>query len=423
MKLAINDGEKTREKPFPPHPIITDEDKKAVMDVLNSGHVSSFIANPGKNFLGGERVKEFEKTVADYFGVKYAVAYNSWTSGLHAAVVACGVEAGDEVIVTPYTFTSTATCTLMNNAIPVFADIDPDTFNIDPESIRKNITDKTKAIIVVHLFGNPADMDEIMKLAKEHDLKVIEDCAQSPGAIYKGKLTGTIGDCGGLSFTESKTVMCGEGGVLYTNDEKIATAARMVRNHGETLEEGKPRTYSPNILGWGYRITEIAASLGTSQFKRLDKLNKTRIELANYLEDQLEKIEGFTRQKIENNSTNVYYLVAFKYDAKKIGIQRKLFAEAMNAEGIPTGAGYIKPLYLNPIYQENKAPAFRLTGSNRKYEKGMCPVTEKLHEEELITFQFAREPATKEDMDDVVKAAKKIIDNKKELLGRKENAK
>lgn len=415
-KLALLGGEKVREKPFPPHPIIGDEEKRAVMQVLESGRLSTFIASAGEHFLGGEKIRQFEKDFASYYGVKYAVTFNSGTSALHASVVACGVKAGEEVIVPPYTFTSTATCALMHNAIPVFVDIKPDIFCLDPVRIEQAITPRTRAIIPVHLFGNATDMDEIMAIAKKHNLKVIEDCAQAPGGIYKGRYVGTIGDCGIFSFQETKNMMTGEGGMLITDNEEITDIARMVRNHGEViLESQQQRTYRSDILGWGYRMTELEAALGIEQLKKLDKLNNQRIELANYLSSGLAPIDGLTPPVVYPYVKHVYYSYPLKYDEDRIGISRQLFVKALNAEGIPFGAGYVKPLYLNPIYHENKPFIHNYFGKEISYDKGICPVTERMHEKELISTPVCRPPATLKDMDDVLRAVKKVIANRDEL--------
>lgn len=186
MRLALLGGEPVRTKPFPRHPVIGEEEKRVVLDVLESGRLSTFIAAPGEYFLGGKTIKEFEKRFAEYHGVEYAVAFNSATAALHAAVVGAEVEAGEEVVVPPYTFTSTATCALMQNAIPVFADIDDVTFGLDPQAVGQAITPLTRAIIVVHLFGHPANIQGVMKIAQRHNLRVIEDCAQAPGAKSNG---------------------------------------------------------------------------------------------------------------------------------------------------------------------------------------------------------------------------------------------
>lgn len=416
-KLALLGGEKVRKQPFPPHPIIGEEEKRAVMEVLESGKISTFIAQQGEFFLGGKKIKQFEKDYTEYYGIKYAVAFNSATAALHAAVVACGVKPGEEVIVPPYTFTSTATCVLMHNAVPVFVDIKPDIFCLDPAKVEAAITPRTRAIIPVHLFGHPADMDQIIAIAQKHNLKIIEDCAQSPGAIYKGKLVGSIGDCGIFSFTETKNIMTGEGGMLITNNQEIAEIARMIRNHGEVILEGQSqRTYRSDILGWNYRMTEIEAALGIVQFGKMDKLNQRRIELANYLADKLAEIDGLTPPAVYPDVKHVYYVFALKYDEARTGIPRDTFVKALAAEGIPAGAGYVKPLYLNPIYHENKPFIYSYYGKEISYDKGICPVTERLYEKELILIAVCRPPATNGDMDDIIKAISKVLDNKQELV-------
>jgi dTDP-4-amino-4,6-dideoxygalactose transaminase len=305
----------------------------------------------------------------------------------------------------------------MHNAIPVFVDIQPDIFCMDPAKIEAAITPRTKAIIPVHLFGNIADMDGILKVARKHNLKVIEDCAQAPGATYRGKSAGTLGDCGVFSFQETKNMMTGEGGMLITNDEKIANIARMVRNHGEmVLETQTARTYRSDILGWGYRMTEMEAALGIVQLKKLDMLNAQRIELSEYLSSRLSKYKGLTPPFVQPYVKHVYYSYPVKYDESKMGMPRALFVKALQAENIPFGGGYVKPLYLNPIYHENKPFIYSIFGKDVNYDKGICPVTEHLHEKELISTAICRPPATKADMDDVILAIDKILANREELL-------
>jgi perosamine synthetase len=415
-KLALLGGAKTRTRPFPPHPIIGEEEKKAVMGVLESGHFSTFIAAPGQFFLGGEKIRQFEREFAAYHEIKYAVAFNSATAALHAAVVAVGVKPGEEVIVPPYTFTSSATCVLMHNAVPVFADIQKDIYCLDPEALKTAISPLTRAVIPVHLFGHPADMDSILEVAHRHNLKVIEDCAQAPGAKYKGRFVGTLGDCGIFSFTESKTIMTGEGGMLITNDPSIAEAAQMVRNHGEViLETQTERSYRSDILGWNYRMTEMEAALGTVQLKRLNDLNAQRILLADYVSEHLRKLPGLSPPVAYPNCKHVYYIYPFCYNETLAGLPRADFAKALNAEGIPVGVGYVRPLYLNPIYHENRTPAFRFYTGNARYEKGICPVTEAMYERELLLLGIVRPPATVVDMDDVVAAMTKVLDNRCEF--------
>lgn len=416
QKLALFGADPVRSKPFGRHPIIGDEEKQAVMAVLESGNLSTFIAQPGKYFNGGERIKQLERDFAEYHGVKYAIAYNSATAALHAAVVAVGVHAGEEVITTPTTFTSTATCALMHNAVPVFADIDPRTCCLDAASVEKNISPLTKAIIPVHLFGHPADMDAIMAVARKHNLKVIEDCAQSPGARYKGRLTGTIADCGIFSFTENKNITTGEGGMLITNDPAIAEAARMVRNHGEMIVEGqKERTYSSSMLGWNYRMTEVDAAIGVAQLKKLDKLNQGRNELAAYLSEGMKKLPGLKPLGIQPECTHAYYMFPFTYDAHATGLPRAEFGKAMAAEGIPMGIGYVRPLYYTPLYHESRPSAFQLYKGTASYEPGICPVAERMWEHDLIIITIVRPPCTTADMDDILRAMAKVIEHKHEF--------
>jgi perosamine synthetase len=414
-KLAIFGGEKIRNNPFPKYPIISDDEKKAVLEVLESGNLSTFVAAPGEHFLGGKKIREFEKKFAEHMGSKFAVAFNSATSALHAAVVAVGVLPGEEVIVPPYTFTSTATCVLMNNSIPVFSDIKEDIFCLDPKKLDGKKNSSTKAIIPVHLFGHPCDMDEILEFAKKNKLKIIEDCAQAPDAKYKDKKVGTMGDCGIFSFQETKNMMTGEGGMLITNDEEIAQIAQMVRNHGEMIQEAdEKRTYRSEFLGWGYRMTELEAAIGIVQLSKLQQFNNKRIELANFLTKNLEKINGISHTKYQYVK-HAYYVYSMSYDENIVGIPREEFCEAMRSEGIPFFGGYVKPLYLNPLYQEKRAFAFKHERHEVDYKKGICPIAEKMFENTLVLTPICRPPATIKDMGDIIHAMKKIIDNKNEF--------
>lgn len=415
MKLALFGGKKTRSKPFPRHPVLGQEEKQAVLDVLESGNLSTFRAEAGKNFLGGVKIKEFEKLFANYVGTKYAVTFNSATSALHAAVVATGVKPGEEVIVPPYTFTSTATCALMHNAIPVFVDVQHDIFCIDPKLIEEKISSLTKAIIPVHLFGHPAEMDEIVSIAKKHNLRIIEDCAQSAGAKYKDRNVGTIGDCGIFSFQETKAISTGEGGMLVTDDDQIARIARMVRNHGENiLEDNKQRTYKSEFLGWGYRMTELEAAIGIEQIKKLDYTNQIRSKLTEIVSREIDKIDGLSHVK-RDYIEHSYWFYAFTFNESKIGISRDQFVNALNAEGIPFGQGYVKPLYLNPIYHESKPFPYSFYKGNAVYDKGICPTVERLHEKELVLTLIMRHPATEDDARDIISAINKVIENKEEF--------
>lgn len=413
-RLALLGGKRLRKHPFPPHPILGNEEKQRVLDVLESGKLSTFIAAPGEHFLGGVNIREFEQRFADYHGVKYAVAFNSATAALHAAVAAT-VEPEQEVVVPPYTFTSTASCVLMHNAVPLFADVEDETFGCDPQSLEQNISPLTGAVILVHLFGHPARVRELLAVSRKHGLKVIEDCAQAPGALYYGQKVGTLGDCGIFSFTENKNITTGEGGMLITNQEEIAKTARLIRNHGEAVLAGQPRSYASVSLGWNYRMTEMEAALGIAQLGRLEELNGQRQRLAEQLTRGIAELPGLTPPRVRDGCTHVYYSYAIKYEAEKVGVPRDLFVRALCAEGVPFSGGYVKPLYLTPLYQERSAYVYRHYRGKASYEKGICPVAERLHEEELVLTSVARPPATAQDMEGVLAALQKVLECRDEL--------
>lgn len=421
-KLAMLGGTKVRNRPFVNYAIIGEEERKRVVDVLDSGILSGFVAKAGDNFLGGNQVREFESLVKEYFKVKYAIAVNSATAGLHIAMGACGVGPGDEVIVTPYSMCASATAILMQNAIPVFSDIEDDTFCLDPRKIEERITDRTKAIVVVHLFGCPAKIDEILKIARKYKLKVIEDCAQAPTATCRGKLVGTFGDIGIFSLNQHKVITSGEGGWAVTNNEELALRMQLIRNHGEAITADLSLDDIVNIVGFNYRMTELEAAVSIGQFKRLDSLIAHRIELAEYLTKKLKKFNGLVLPKPKIQNKHVYFVYPIRFKEKVIGVSRDVFVKALNAEGIPFAVGYVQPIYLEPLYQKKIAYGKKgcpFTCSFYQgivnYSKGLCPVTERMYEKELMLTSVCRYPHTKEDMDDVTRAFEKVLENKDNL--------
>jgi perosamine synthetase len=408
MELAILGGKPVRTKPWPSYPILGEEEENVALEVIRGGRLVSFRASAG-GFLGSERIRAFEQAVADYHNVEFAITFSSATAALHGAVVAVGVQPGDEVIVTPYSFNSSATCPLMHNAIPVFADVSPRDFCLNPRSIEKRITSRTRAIIPVHLFGGPAGMTEIMDIAHWHGLKVIEDAAQAPGAMYEDDLVGTIGDCGVFSFVGEKNASCGEGGMLITNNHEIARIARLIRNHGDAL-------YKP-MLGWNYRMTEIQAAIGLIQWNKLDQINQARAELAHYLCSKIRDIEGITTPYLWPERKHVYYAFPILYDEWEVGIHRDTFVNALVAEGIPVGAGYIRPLHLLPLFLQQAHYTYKHYDGNASdtYGMGACKIAERLSFEEMIITYVVRPPATTQDMDDIVTAIHKVLDHKEDL--------
>jgi dTDP-4-amino-4,6-dideoxygalactose transaminase len=419
--LAILGGKPVRTIPFPAYPVIGEEEKRAVMEVLDSGQLSTFSASR-QGFLGGRKIQAFEAAFAAYHGVSHAIAVNSATSGLHAAVAACGIGPGDEVIVPPYTFTATATAVLHHNAIPVFVDVDPETFCLDPRSVEAAITPRTKAIIPVHLLGHPADMDRILAIARQHGVKVIEDCAQAPGARYKGRLVGTMGDCGVFSFQETKNMATGEGGMVITNDPGLAERARMVRNHGEAVIAGEARKYLTSTIGWNYRMTEIEAAIGLVQLAKLDRLNQARRDLAYSLLDRLPRHPGLKYPAEAAHIEHVYHVFGMTYDEAAVGLPRARFIEALAAEGVPVGPGYPRPLYHNPLFQDRMAYGTKgcpftchLYQGAVSYAKGLCPVAEDLCARSALWTFVARPPATERDMKDIVAGFEKVLGSVSEL--------
>lgn len=419
-KLAINGGKPIRDKPFDMSPIVGKEEIGAVIDVIKNKKFSTFHSN----FLGGEKVREFENNFAKYNKCSHVISVNSGTAALHVALAALGIGPGDEVIVPAYTFTATASSVLMNNSIPVFADVNLNTFNIDSQDIERKITDKTKAIIPVHLLGNPADMKEIMEIAEKHNLKVIEDSAQAIGSKYKGKYTGTIGDCGTFSFQETKNMMTGEGGMILTKDSKIAEKCQLIRNHGEAsvVLKNKPRSYITNILGWNYRMTELEAAIGVEQLKKLNNLNDVRVKNSKFLSKHLSELKGIMPQKIDSRNTFITHIHGMVFDKGEVGTDRKKFVDAIIAEGIPLSLGYPHPLYKNPlfinkiVYGSQGCP-FNCKFYEKKidYKKVSCPNTELLCNEKAIWITQIKAPSTLKDMEDIVSAFKKVYYNINEL--------
>jgi perosamine synthetase len=283
--------------------------------------------------------------------------------------------------------------------------------------------------MVVHIFGQSADMDPIMALARKHDLKVIEDAAQAPGVHYKGKPVGAIGDIGGFSLNYHKHIHTGEGGMLVTNDDRIAQRCQMIRNHGENLIDFLGVQDLSNMIGSNYRLTELQAAIGCAQLDRLDGFLKHRQHLAQHFGRQLADIPGLTAARVVEGGEHAYYLYPMKYDARATGISRAVFVKAVNAE-LPTPTSweqtgmveaYVKPLYLAPAYQKQIAIGTKgfpwSTNSHIAYDyrKGLCPVVERLHEEEMIYSPLIREPLSESDIDDFVAAIRKVLRHKSEL--------
>lgn len=431
-KLSLLGGKPVRKTPFLPYNQIGKEEEKAVARVLRSGILSKYLGAWHPNFYGGKEVKKLEEEWAKYFGVKHAIAVNSATSGLYIAVGALGIGPGDEVIVSPYTMTASATGILVFNGIPVFADIEEDHFCLDYKSIEEKITPRTKALVVVDIFGHPYDADKINKIAKKYKLKVIEDAAQAPGALYKGKYAGTLGDIGVFSLNYHKHIHCGEGGVVVTNNDVLAEKMRLIRNHAEAVVGPKGEKDLANMLGFNFRMTEVEAAIARVQLKKLNRLITQRIKNCQYIEKKLKGIEAIVPAKVKKGCRHVYYVHPFKFKEKVAGVGRDLFLKAVKAElpytrtreneGALIGGGYVRPLYLEPLYQTQilyggkKCPfSCPLYKGKTNYKKGLCPIAETMHFKELFVHHLMHPDMSKKDLNDVIKAFWKVWNNRGQL--------
>jgi perosamine synthetase len=421
-KLALAGGFPVRADPFPAHMTIGEEERRAVGEVMKSGVLSEFLGSWGEEFYGGPRVRSCEQAFAQRFATRNAISVNSATTGLQIALAAAGIEPGDEVIVPPYTMSATAAAIVAQNAIPVFADIEDETYGLDPASVAERITERTRAIVVVHLFGHPARMDGLLELADRHELAIVEDAAQAIGATWQGRYAGTMGTVGVLSLNYHKIIHCGEGGIVLADDPKVARIAQMVRNHGEVVvddEGGDPF----NTLGSNFRLTEIGAAIASVQLRKLDELLEIRRRLAARLISRLEQDVQLIPAKTSPGCTSSHYVFPIRLQPELLEIvDRSALARALRAEGIPVTTGYVKPIYLQPLYQQRLGRGRRGCpwtcghwSGTVSYERGICPVTERLWERELMLLDVCRAPLTERDVDDVANAFEKVLGSLDEL--------
>ena len=414
-RLALHGGDKAITHTFSRYNPIGVEEVNAARRVVESGVLSQFLGCWDPDFYGGPKVKEFERACEAFFGVKHAITVNSWTSGLIAAVGAIGIEPGDEVIVSPWTMCASATAILHWNAIPVFADIEPDTFCLDPRSVEANITAQTRAIMAIDIFGQSADMKALQAIADKHKLKIISDTAQAPGAYYDDRFAGTLAHIGGYSLNYHKHIHTGEGGILVTNNDLYAERLRLIRNHAEAVVGDKGVDSLSNMVGYNFRLGEIECAIGIEQIKKLKRLVAARQHSAERLSAGLAGLTGLRTPQIRAGSTHAYYMYPMILDTALLGVSRARIHAALVAEGVPGLAQGYQNVHLLPMYQKQMAygsKGFPWTSDICRravnYGKGICPVAEKLHDETYMGLEMCAHELSDEDIDLIVAAFHKV---------------
>jgi len=410
-KLAINGGEKIHPGSWPQWPYWDQSAEKGILDMFRSG----------RWWRGnGEYVAEFEKKYAELMGAKRCLATASGTTALITALHVMGVDAGDEVLVSPYTFIATYNVIFSHKALPVFVDSDPETFLIDPEKIESRITERTVAVVPVHIYGLPVDMDSVNKVAKDHSLKVIEDACQAWLAEYRGRRVGSIGDLGCFSFQNSKHLPSGEGGAILGNDDDTMDRCHAYHNCGRPFGNMPKLPGNPHN-GMNYRMQQSQALILMSQMSRIEKDNDIRLSNALYLDKKLKEIPGIVPYKLAEGATRaVYHLYPFRYIKEKFkDIPKEKFIRALNAEGIPCSGGYgkqnkdglIEEVFgskgYKRIYSESRLKQWR--------EENQLPGNDLLCDQ-AVTFYQSILLGSKADMDDIVNAISKIYENRDSLV-------
>ena len=413
--LALLGGRPVISGPMPHPPLLDERDVEAASDVIRGGVLSGYIGAPGEAFMGGARVRSFEAEWAQRFGVRHAIAVNSWTSGLVCAVGAIGLEPGDEVITTPWTMAATATAVLHWAGIPVFADIDRATFNIDPACVERLITPRTRAVIAVDIFGQSADMKSLREVCDRHGLWLLGDTAQAPGAFHHGSHAGTLADIGGYRLNYHKHIHCGEGGVIVTNDDRLARRAALIRNHAEAVIDSERPEDLANLLGFNFRLGEIEAAIASVQLQHLDGRVAQRQRAAAQLDAALGSLPGLTPPAVLPGNTHGYYIYGLQLDPVRLGVERAAIVEALRAEGVPGLVGSYQNLHLLPMFRQRIAygtggfPWRSAAGESAvRYGPGLCPVAEELHSQTFLGLalgQFSHAPA---DIERIVTAFRKV---------------
>jgi dTDP-4-amino-4,6-dideoxygalactose transaminase len=402
--LAMLGGAPVRTRPFPVWPIFGASEEAALLRALRSG-------NWGR--LDGSEVSTFERRFASMHDCTHGIAVANGTVALRIALLAAGIRAGDEVIVPPYTFVATASAVIEANAVPVFADVSLDTFNLDPGAVRSALTSRTRAVIAVHFAGQPAAMDEIRALAQHRDVVAIEDAAHAHGATYKGRKAGSLGHLATFSFQSSKNLTAGEGGMIVTGDEALADACRSIQNCGR-VPDGV--WYEHHVIGGNYRLGEFQGAILNAQLDRLEAQAATRDRNGRTLASRLEPIPGLYPQVRPVDCTrHSYHLFMLRLDAEQFGVSRDIVIRALEAEGIPCSPGYGFSLPRQPLFR-NKAfgPYINERAGRLDYARAHCPNSDRLCEQAIWLGQelLLGSPA---DIEDIARAFEKIHGHREAL--------
>lgn len=456
--LAIFGGNPVRSSKFNSEPMTDHMETDLVKNLIQKKQFSKFVGSPiegtmdllGKksrelslenvsaNFLGGEYVRKLEYLWSEITDADYCISVNSATSGLTTALLALGLEPGSEVITTPFSFSATCAAIVAANCVPIFCDIDPETFCLSPKALDLLITENTKCVLTVHWCGNVGDLNEITKICKNKGVYLLEDAAQAPSSFYFGgnlsgfqddmhsnasgeSAVGTFGDVAVFSFNEPKNIMTGEGGLILTSNKQIAQKCRLIRNHGEAIvNDDFTNEELVNIVGYNFRLTEIHAAIAYVQTKKKDKINKIRNDNYKYLCKKInnEFSQYLTPQRITHIDSYYAYTAAFKWNFEYSGVHRNAVAKALIAEGIPVFKGYQRLMCDHPMFKRRIAFGSRhYPWINEKidYSKVDVPNARHLVDNEFLGFLQMGFPNTIKDMDDIISAFRKIINNLKSL--------
>lgn len=402
QKLAIDGGEPVRKTPFPSRKQMFGERELSLLrEVIESGNL---------NRVGGEKTKAVEDGFASLLGMKHALAVTSGTAAIHTAVGAINPDPGDEIITTSMSDMGTVIGILYQNAIPIFADVVPGGFHLDPESVRRNITNRTRAIIVVHLWGQAANMDEFLKIGEEHNIPIIEDCAQAYLTTWKGRRVGTMGRLGCFSLQQSKHISAGDGGLVVTNDDDLAYRARLFADKGwDRTAPGRGHVF----LAMNYRISELQSAVTLAQLDKLEPLCARRRALGDLLTEKLRGVPGVYPMALQEGCDTTYWFYPIRVVEQEVGMPRQRFSAALGAEGIPNGAWLNKPLYLFEALLEQRTfgkshfPFDSPAASRRvQYGPGLCPNAERVLDQLLILT--VHEFFSEQDVDDMAAAIRKV---------------